>query len=127
MSKYLFTTITKSHFNFCKGKISDSERGSFYSIPDTKPIPFLIFYKFTPILLGVTKLELSEHHYYRTVGSDSFFIAAERIGLPYKSQANQFVLIAPQSIYGDYLLKKQTTFLMSTTATEHTIFVYHSK
>ena len=74
-----------------------------------------------------TKLELSEHHYYRTVGSGSFFIAAERIGLPYKSQANQFVLIAPQSIYGDYLLKKQTTFLMSTTATEHTIFVYHSK
>ena len=56
---------------------------------------------------GVTKLELSEHHYYRTVGSDSFFIAAKRIGLPYKSQANQFVLIAPQSIYGNYLLKSK--------------------
>ena len=54
LSKYLFTTITKSHFHFCKGKISDSERSSFYSIPDTKPIPFLIFYKFTPILLEVT-------------------------------------------------------------------------
>ena len=79
----------------------------------------------TPLIS--TKLELSEHHYYRRVGSGSFFIAAERIGLPYKSQANQFVLIAPQSIYGDYLLKKQTTFLMSTTATEHTLFVYHSK
>ena len=51
-----------------------------------------------------TKRELSEHHYYRTVGSGSFFIAAERIGLPYKSQANQFVLIAPQSIYGDYFM-----------------------
>lgn len=79
----------------------------------------------TPLIS--TKRELSEHHYHRTVGSGSFFIAAEGIGLPYKSQANQFVLIAPQSIYGDYLLKKQTTFLMSTTATEHTIFVYHSK
>ena len=28
---------------------------------------------------GVTKLELSEHHYYRTVGSDSFFIAVKGI------------------------------------------------
>ena len=37
------------------------------------------------IPLGVTKLELSEHHYYSVVDSDSFFIAAERIGLPYKS------------------------------------------
>ena len=55
----------------------------------------------------VTRLELSEHHYYRTVGSDSFFIAAKRIGLPYKSRANQFVLIAPQSIYGNYLLKSK--------------------
>ncbi len=33
----------------------------------------------------VTKLELSEHHYYSAVGSDSFFVAAKRIGLPYKS------------------------------------------
>ncbi len=28
-----------------------------------------------------TKRELSEHHYYRTVGSGSFFIAAEGITL----------------------------------------------
>ena len=45
------------------------------------------------IPVGVTKLELSEHHYYRTVGSDSFFVAAKGIGSLYKSRANQAGLL----------------------------------